>query len=194
MWQFQIWNSKILIVLSAGSRDSSPSSRFAYATYSSPYAQQAHGGGEPHSLLISPPTRGTRRMSSTSSASSSRDTSPQGRILGPKLRSRSISNSPQVTTINTNSSTAKMLLESREAESTWADALRRREYSELDYGGNHSDSEDSMSSHRSFRSETFSPPTTARHFFPEVFIIYLNIFKNNRPSSRNKLRFCYRTT
>jgi len=64
------------------------------------------------------------------------------------------------------SSTARLLLASREAESALAEALRR-DISEIDFG-NHSDSEDSLTSHRSFLSETFSPPSSARHHFIEV--------------------------
>jgi hypothetical protein len=53
-------------------------------------------------MFPSTPGRGPRRPS-TGSASSSRDTSPQGRVVGLKLRSRSISSSPQVLPpINTN--------------------------------------------------------------------------------------------
>jgi len=60
-----------------------------------------------------------------------------------------------------------MLQASREAENTLGDmsslAFRRDEVD-----GNHSDSEDSMSSHRSYLSETFSPPTPNRQLFVEV--------------------------
>ena len=67
------------------------------------------------------------------------------------------------------SATAKMLLASREAEYALADAVSRG-MTEMDFGsGNHSDSEDSMTSHRSFLSEnTFSPPGSNRHVFHEV--------------------------
>jgi hypothetical protein len=83
---------------SAGSRSNSPSSKYSYATYSSPYAQHDNREGS-HSQLpvVSPPGKGIRRFSNASSASSSRDTSPQGR-LSSRLRSRSVSQSPQVVT------------------------------------------------------------------------------------------------
>ncbi|CAG7826096.1 unnamed protein product [Allacma fusca] len=145
-----------------GSRSNSPSSKFAYQTYNSPYSQT---DGSPMSLTSPPGIRGIRRFSATSSASSSRDTSPTGRM---KLRSRSVSQSPQTLVANSNSTTAKMLLASREAEFALADAVTRG-MSEMDFGsGNHSDSEDSMTSHRSFLSETtFSPPNSGRHLFHE---------------------------
>ena len=62
-----------------------------------------------------------------------------------------------------------MLLASREAEYALADAVARG-MTEMDFGsGNHSDSEDSMTSHRSFLSEnTFSPPSSNRHVYHEV--------------------------
>ncbi|CAL8143600.1 unnamed protein product [Orchesella dallaii] len=150
-----------------GSRSNSPSSKFAYATYSSPYSQhQPHSDGITPLSLISPPGRPGRRFSSTSSASSSRDTSPTGRF-GSKIRSRSVSQSPQVMTLNSNSSTAKLLLASREAEAALADGFKR-DISELDYG-NHSDSEDSYTSrtsNRSFMSE-FSPTSSRGHTYTD---------------------------
>lgn len=122
--------------------------------------------------LVSPPGRVGRRFSATSSASSSRDTSPTGRFGG-KLRSRSVSQSPQVMSFNTNSSTAKLLLASREAEAALADGFKtpRGDISADfgDYGGNHSDSEDSYTSRTSNRSylSEFSPTSSRGHSYTD---------------------------
>lgn len=172
-----------------GSRSNSPSSKFAYATYNSPYGQahlqqqqqQQYPTQENTPLsLVSPPGRAGRRFSATSSASSSRDTSPTGRFGGgPKFRSRSVSQSPQVL-FNPNSSTAKLLLASREAEATlggggvvdgggggYKSPRGGPDISMGDYdygGGNHSDSEDSYTSRTSNRSylSEFSPTSSGR--------------------------------
>lgn len=76
---------KLITFNVAGSRSNSPCSRYAYATYAT--------NDVPYQI-----SRAGARRTSTSSASSSRETSPQGRLVGPKLRSRSISNSPQIVT------------------------------------------------------------------------------------------------
>lgn len=78
-----------------------------------------------------------------------------------------------------NSSTARLLIASREAEALLSDVSQyKRESLELDFGGNHSDSEDSISSHRSnlsMLSETFSPPNSSRHYFIEVCFSSLKV-------------------
>lgn len=149
----------------AGSRSNSPCSKYSYATYGTPYSQV--DGKESHLPVLSPPTSGkgaARRYSATGSASNSRDTSPQ-RVS--RLRSRSVTQTPQVVIPHgSNNSTARLLLQSREAETALSEALRR-EISDMDYG-NHSDSEDSYTSNRSFLSETFSPSISSRQVFSEV--------------------------